>query len=244
MCGRPSGGEKITLNLMILTIPEGNILGGEVPGGQAVATWASYRQRAEHTHLWPVLLGDDESLDTLTDTQDTWADRSAGEILVQAAQLEPEAWLAERADREGRFRVPPRGEWPTHAPATSQFAVLSDLLQGRPRTTVKLALVPAEHGWQVPAMLRYGDWNECPPPEVHCALLKKWEAEYGAELVVMTGDSIEMAASRPPRDREAALRLAHEQFVYCADIVLQGVGTLDALAATVLDARVWYFWWD
>ncbi|WP_414650247.1 DUF4253 domain-containing protein, partial [Duganella sp.] len=34
------------------------------------------------------------------------------------------------------------------------------------------------------------------------------------------------------------------QYLYCADIVDQGTESIEALAATLLNARVWYFWWD
>jgi len=49
--------------------------------------------------------------------------------------------------------------------------------------------------------------------------------------------------SRPPT-REAALELAREQYVYCSDIVDQGVQTLSALAAVLMQSAWWYFWWD
>jgi hypothetical protein len=47
-------------------------------------------------------------------------------------------------------------------------------------------------------------------------------------------------------DRSGALRLAAEHFEYCTDRVYQSTDeeTLEALAAQLLDAPVWYFWWD
>jgi hypothetical protein len=47
-----------------------------------------------------------------------------------------------------------------------------------------------------------------------------------------------------PQSRAAALDLAREQFLYCSDIVEQGVGTLSALAAALMENDWWYFWWD
>jgi hypothetical protein len=43
---------------------------------------------------------------------------------------------------------------------------------------------------------------------------------------------------------EEARRLAHEQFIYCADIVHQGVQTESNLAQTLLGSGNWFFWWD
>ncbi len=47
-----------------------------------------------------------------------------------------------------------------------------------------------------------------------------------------------------PQTREAAIDLAREQYVYCNDIVDQGVGTLSVLAAVLMESDWWYFWWD
>jgi hypothetical protein len=47
-----------------------------------------------------------------------------------------------------------------------------------------------------------------------------------------------------PKSRGEALELAREQYSYCSDIVDQGVGTLNALAAALMENDWWYFWWD
>jgi Domain of unknown function (DUF4253) len=44
--------------------------------------------------------------------------------------------------------------------------------------------------------------------------------------------------------RKDALDLAREQYIYCSDIVSQGTGTLEALAAGLLGGTAWFFWWD
>ena len=79
---------------------------------------------------------------------------------------------------------------------------------------------------------------------VHAATMYDWERRYGAEVVSMTGSFVEMTVSRPPLDRERAMALAREQYLYCGDIVWQGTESLEALAASLIDAPVWYFWWD
>jgi len=35
-----------------------------------------------------------------------------------------------------------------------------------------------------------------------------------------------------------------EMYSYCPDIIDQGVGTLEALAADLMAGHWWYFWWD
>ncbi|HSG35259.1 MAG TPA: DUF4253 domain-containing protein, partial [Sphingomonadaceae bacterium] len=102
----------------------------------------------------------------------------------------------------------------------------------------------AEHGWEVPAYLRWGGWNACPPPEVHVAALRSWNERYGAELVGISGDALNLRVSSRPQTKEEATELAFEQFYYCADIVDQGVGTIANLAATLEAQDWWFFWWD
>jgi len=75
-------------------------------------------------------------------------------------------------------------------------------------------------------------------------LFKYWSEQYDATVACIAGDIIEMTVARPASTRDEALALARQQFIYCSDIVHQGVGSVEALAATLLRATVWYFWWD
>lgn len=93
-------------------------------------------------------------------------------------------------------------------------------------------------------LFKFGGWNECPAPEIQVAICKQWYEQFGAELAVMTGSTVEFSVSRPPQTREAALTLAEEQYIYCPDIVEQGLSSIEALAAAILGSKIWYFWWD
>lgn len=110
--------------------------------------------------------------------------------------------------------------------------------------SVWIAKVPTPNPFEIPAYLRLGGWNECPSTGDHVAVWRYWQEKYGAEILCATGDVIEAIVQHPPKEKEDCYRLAREQFAYCSDIVTQGVGSIDALASTLRDAKYWYFWWD
>jgi len=60
----------------------------------------------------------------------------------------------------------------------------------------------------------------------------------------MSFDTINLQVANRPKTREEALALARDQYVYCPDIVDQGVETYNALAADLVANYWWYFWWD
>ena len=136
------------------------------------------------------------------------------------------------------------GEWPHEPEVVSEYTVPRECLTYRPHKEVFLALVPTSEGWQTPLLLGFGDFNACPPSHVHAALARMWLREYGAEIVSMRHDTLEFRVARPPSTREEALALAELQFEYCDDIVLQGIGYIQSLAASLLASKIWYFWWD
>ena len=71
-----------------------------------------------------------------------------------------------------------------------------------------------------------------------------WHGKYGAELACVSGDIAEYLVANPPRDKASADLLAREQYLYCADIVWQGVGTVSNLGKVLAGSPYWYFWWD
>ena len=105
--------------------------------------------------------------------------------------------------------------------------------------------MPTPRPWEVLAYLHYGGWNECPGPAAQVAVQRGWYERYGAELVCVSGDTVELRVARPPTTRDAALALAREQFLYSGgDLVFQGYETLRGLAGSLVGAETWYFWWD
>jgi hypothetical protein len=139
---------------------------------------------------------------------------------------------------------PQLGEWPSLPPESAELSVAFDILSGKPRQRVHIALIPTDDWTTVPAYLRWGGWNDCPHPEYHVAALRSWRDRFGAELIGLSFDTMNLRVKRGPETRDAAVELAREQYLYCTDIVDQGVETLRNLAAGLLAHRWWYFWWD
>ena len=119
-----------------------------------------------------------------------------------------------------------------------------DLLEGKPYASVGIALLPIRHSWEAFALLNWGGWNACPLPEENCAAFRYWGERYGAKIISITHDIVECTVERLPKDPEEALELAEEQYAYCTDLVDQGTGTLENLAASLLVSHTWFFWWD
>lgn len=139
---------------------------------------------------------------------------------------------------------PALGEWPAAPEPSAGLSVVTNFRTGAPLAKVYIGIAPTDDWTTIPAYLRWGGWNECPAPEFHVAALRTWRDRYGAELVGVSADTINLRVTGGPKTREAALALARDQYVYCADIIDQGYGTYSALAANLMADDWWYFWWD
>jgi hypothetical protein len=235
-----AGVDPSTLRHSSSSVREGIRL-ASVHGREAVDVWRRLRALVDESGHWPVLLGHDEDLSRVEEAQEGFEEQSLEQILTAAESIDAQTFLKERRAEQLEYGEAPRGEWPEEAAHDHRFYIPGD---PKPHSRVHLALVPTTIPWVLPAHLCFGGWNECPFPAEHVAVFKAWHEEYGAEVVGISGDVVEMAVARPPRDHDGALKLALDQYAYCADIVDQGTETIDALAASLLNAEGWFFWWD
>lgn len=212
----------------------------EVPGTEALGQMDALARSGEG---YPVLLGAADDVERIAENM-SFSERSVSDLLEWAAKIDASAWLAKRQAEDPEYYEAERGEWPAGARPNSTISGLLDLATGEPLPSASIGLLPVKESWQVPCALKFGGWNECPFPQEHSAMFRHWYDTYGAEVVTVTSDVVEMRVKRPPETREQALTLAREHFVYCADIVHQGTETMEALAASLLGAPVWFFWWD
>jgi hypothetical protein len=211
----------------------------QVCGAKAPDTWAAMRMRAD---VVPVLLGQRSAAERMLEvmscnTHSFESFRDAG------LSLDVDEWMSERQREEperyviDERRTRPLGQAPAFSPAR-------DIRTNEPLPAVFFGLVPVTAPWLVPAYLKFGGWNDCPDAVVHLAFFHRWFDRYGAVVTTVADDVIEFNVARPPTTPEASRQLALEQYVYCPDIVDQGVETLGNLTGTLQGSPNWYFWWD
>jgi hypothetical protein len=143
---------------------------------------------------------------------------------------------------EIRERQPRLGRWPSKPRSLSAPSVALDY-RG-PKKSVYVALIQTDDWTTIPAHLHYGGRNASPQPEYHVAALRSWRDRYGAELVGLSSDRMDLRVARRPQTRVEAVDLAREHYIYCNDIVDQDLGTLRKLAACLMANDWWGFWWD
>lgn len=211
--------------------------------------------RASDPESLPFIAGDAFSLSRLLEIfeiSDEDGAPSAQEIIVEAESFDIHEWLSEReteyrsyAEEDG-FEFPPNEAVESKPEPQSGLIGNLDVLSSAPiaQLFVGVLPVPVAQSWKSFSHLRYGNWNECPPPAVHCALHKYWVEKYGVTLATVAFDTVEVMVSKPASTVKEAEELAMQQYLYCNDIIDQGYGSFDALAASLLGAKTWWFWWD
>jgi len=225
-----------------------------VPGRNALDIVRKLHAEKPESHAF--ILGSAEDAQSMFEIYEDSPD--AVETLKIANSLTVDAWLAEEQEHLEKIRAehpeladepdpqPERGEWPDGYGPQAGFSGHVDILTGDYKDQVYIGLSPApvERWWDTAAHLRIGNWNDCPGAEVHVILHKIWAEKYGARLVTMSLDTIELLIENPITNREEAMEIAMLQYQYCNDVVDQGAETLENLAASLIGATSWYFWWD
>jgi len=258
---------------VLLALPEGPIFHLLIAGrSYALDQWQAARNLVPKTGLWPVIVNSSELQgflfadlprgDALPERIRQAQDLDALEVLTKylhrSSEFVPET-SSEQASVGVFSATDPsaylpwieriRGVWPDIIdPQHSDphdFLLPEEFLQiPKGQETVSLCLLPVEQSWKVPLCLQFGGWNECPLPAEHGSVQRSWQQRFGAEIVCMSGDIIECYVNSPPMTQQESRKLALEQFAYSSDIVHQGVGSLEELAARLLRNQTWYFWWD
>lgn len=209
-------------------------------------------ERGKKEGFTPVIIAEDEDLEF-------WLDAPAGEDYSREEELAKELgdgkeilkerfeeytqdlgedWLNEVSNEnwaeelEDEFDEEDEG-------AINEFTFLGE-------KEIVLFEVPTKNPWEVIAWFPMGGWNECPWVDDMMAVSHYWYEKYHALPAVITRDVLQYFVENPVDNEEEALELAKEHYAFCPDRLDQGTasGTINEVADSLIDSKVWYFWWD
>ena len=215
------------------------------------------RLRAEHpgSGLWPLLLDGLRGEPTRP-----WADGEVDPDLVTSHDgHDPDEvlaeWWAGCTTPEGHDQptpsvIAPFGPaWPGLAPAgvltEPPDRCAANYLALGWHDSARLGLVPAGRGADAVAVAGWsGPVNHAADSGMIAAVLRSWEARFGARVVHVGFDTLDLSIAAPPAPGAHALQVAAEHFAFCPDNIWQDSGPIRAYADRLVDAPCWSFWWD
>ncbi len=222
-------------------------------GPDTFSKWLKLRNLVDQTGFWPVVVPEWEPPASMIDFAEGYDDRSTDEFLAASGEVNAVEWLAESYKYQKDETDPnwqyPRGEWPTNVQPNNDLQIQGNDLQvykGLEPLINYFVLVPTKFGWEVPAYLRFGYVRGLTKIQESVSVFKYWYELYGAEIYYIQEEGIWAYVTRPPQTKEAALKLAEEHYAYAPDNMSVSVktGTIEGLAAELLNGQAWYFWWD
>lgn len=208
-----------------------------VAAGEGFDHWIRLRRLHDRTGLYPFLTGAQDEIDDMVYMAENDCDPTAverGLALDAVRRLDDLAGQHEAPSPGDVFAEPDLEAQPNPEPRFD-----SD------ENETLVALIPARAGYEVPGLL---SWQGATNVELdgadHVAVLRRWHELFGAQLVTLGFDTLELLVPRPPLDPWDAAVTAVDQYAYCPDAVDQGVGSVAALAAGQVRSPSWHFWWD
>jgi hypothetical protein len=243
--GLPADGE---ISLGPVRLPTGRRVIGEDAGEpvawvteQAISApgrvWSALREVHAETGLIPVLLDPWDSREDFY----FFGDVDPGEI----DYMDPLGVLA------GRWRNADHmeGTKPALAPAEDLRLPAAELLAAldalRP---AHIGLVPAARPADVLAAAGWTGFNDLLAQRNGVwlgSVLRSFEDRFGAVLLkIGPSGRLQLLVERPPRTLEAARKLAAEHKAFSDELANIGPAPIAEIAAVILNAPVWSFWWD
>ena len=213
-----------------------------VPGQFALEELDQALQEARETGFHPILQGDAADYELVLEGMEQGDEPD--NILREAEKIVVPEWFERRI--AGTPLPCDDDDCPSESGSDAFLRIVTHLdpVADEPKPEVLIRNFKVPDAWHAFAHLAWGGWNKSPTAAEHCAIHRYWAEQYGAEVVSITSNEVQCRVSRPPTDRESAIKLAQAQYVYCEHVVDQANQSITALAASLVNSKYWYFCWE
>ncbi|MEV4218010.1 DUF4253 domain-containing protein [Nonomuraea sp. NPDC049725] len=214
------------------------------------ADWRRFHAEHPRSGLWPVLLDESAqpwSVGQVVPDEPVQIDHFTADGFMAEVWQE---WVSQMPAQDALDELDPYGAiCPGLAPPGTPVAhpdevaawyagVLAERgmplgLVAAPRGADALAVM----GWQ--GALHHNEWMV-----PLAAVVRSWEERFGARVVGVGFNTLELSVAAPPVEPEHAMRVAAEHWTFCPDNVVQGPGDLRGYAQQIIGEHAWSFWWD
>jgi len=110
---------------------------------------------------------------------------------------------------------------------------------------VLLVILSVDAHWKGFAEFGWGSLGEHNPlPAEHCAVHRRWEALFGAQVLGFGQNALECRVAHPPKNMEDAIELAREHAAYCPSLLSHSFNSVEFLARSLMNTSSWSFRWD
>lgn len=217
-------------------------------------TYRTYRQIGTREGFMPLLLRPEMSTEHVKASVEPEHVSALGKHAVdEATTMDIAAWMSEQMGRiyPGEIADLKRGDGPVSPiPARNEigYRFLSPY-EGElcDSWNILLACIPETEPWKLPAWITPQGGGDTPTAVEQMAFFRRWHEAYGAVPVMVESAAWSLSVERPPTTLAAAEELAWEHFAFCPDCIYElplASNTIHALAAQLLNAKAWHFWWD
>ncbi len=187
-------------------------------GDALLDAWFVLNTHKTETHHSPLLIGSEQSLALIWEFWAENAGTAVADIEERAEALDGRTFLQQRWDAEVtslQQQQDPDEQEALHAltqvnasamtydPQAANldgFFAIWDTTTQNISEQCFLLLIPTPDETAAHAYLRYGGWNSYPRAEEHIAVLRYWREKYGATLVSLTADTVELRLEQPIQD--------------------------------------------
>lgn len=109
---------------------------------------------------------------------------------------------------------------------------------------IAVALLPHQQAWSAPAYFAFGGWSNNPSPAEHVGVLRHWQQRWGAELIGLGANTMDLLVRVKPTTWRQGFELAQEHIDYCpGSLHANGITNLRELAHHLMTSPCWRFRW-